>query len=116
MFGAADLLGQMADRTYIEKLPYLFHEYREGNVGGFKSEMDLLMKTEAFYEMMKVRLSKDLGDVAKYLPAHFEARFGVARNLYVEAIERNMEYIKNVLSEPVFDYTKVFRRSKVVFK
>ena len=116
MLGAADLLGQMADRTYIEKLPYLFHEYREGNVGGFKSEMDLLMKTEAFYEMMKVRLSKDLGDVAKYLPAHFEARFGVARNLYVEAIERNMEYIKNVLSEPVFDYTKVFRRSKVVFK
>ncbi len=115
MLGAADLLGQMADRTYIEKLPFLFHEYREGNVGGFKSEMDLLMKTGDFYEKMKIRLSKDLGNVARFLPAHFKARFGISRNLYEEAIEKNMNYIKIVLKESEVDYNKVFRRTRVVF-
>ena len=115
MLGAADLLGQMPDRTYIEKLPFLFHEYREGNVGGFKSEMDLLMKTGDFYEKMKIRLSKDLGNVARFLPAHFNARFGISKNLYKEAIEKNMKYIKNVLKESDVDYDKVFRRTAAVF-
>jgi len=115
MLGAADLLGQMADRTYIEKLPFLFHEYREGNVDGFKSEMDLLMKTGDFYEKMKIRLSKDLGNVARFLPAHFKARFGISKNLYEEAIEKNMKYIKNVLKESDVDYDKVFRRTAAVF-
>jgi len=115
MLGAADLLGQMADRTYIEKLPFLFHEYREGNVGNFKSEMNLLMKTGNFYEKMKIRLSKDLGNVARFLPAHFNARFGISRNLYEEAIEKNMNYIKIVLKESEVDYNKVLRRTLVVF-
>ncbi|MBU2622230.1 MAG: hypothetical protein KKD92_07940, partial [Proteobacteria bacterium] len=115
MLGAADLLGQMADRTYVEKLPFLFHEYREGNVGGYKSEMDLLMKTGAFYEKMKIRLSKDLGNVARFLPAHFKARYGISRNLYEEAIEKNIKYIKQVLRESEIDCKKVFRRTMVVF-
>ena len=115
MLGAADLLGQMADRTYLEKLPFLFHEYREGKVGGFKSEMDLIMKTEDFYAKMKIRLSKDLGNVARFLPAHFNARFGISRNLYEEAIEKNIKYIKQVLRESEIDFKKVFRRTMVVF-
>jgi hypothetical protein len=116
MLGAADLLGQMADRTYIEKLPFLFHEYREGNVGGFKSETDLLMKTEFFYEKMKIRLSEDLGNVSRFLPAHFSARYGISGNLYEEAIEKNMKYIKLVLKKAAIDYGRVFRRTQVVFK
>jgi hypothetical protein len=115
MLGASDLLGQMADRTYVEKLPFLFHEYREGNVGGFKSEMDLLVKTKDFYAKMKIRLSKDLGDVARFLPAHFTARYGISRNLYEEAIKKNMKYIKQVLKESEVDYNKVFRRTRVIF-
>ncbi|MDP2863335.1 MAG: hypothetical protein Q8N95_11140 [Desulfobacterales bacterium] len=115
MLGASDLLGQMADRTYVEKLPFLFHEYREGKVGGFKSEIDLLMKTGNFYEKIKIRLSKDLGNVARFLPAHFKARYGISRNLYEEAIEKNMKYIKQVIKESEIDYNKVFRRTRVVF-
>lgn len=115
MLGAADLLGQMADRTYIEKLPFLFHEYREGNVGGFKSEMDLLMKTGDFYEKMKIRLSKDLENVARFLPAHFKARYGISRNLYEKAIEKNMKYIKNAFKKSEVDYNVVFRRTRDVF-
>ncbi len=115
MLGAADLLGQMADRTYIEKLPFLFREYREGNVGDFKSEIDLYMNTGEFYEKMKIRLSKDLGNVARFLPAHFKARFGISGNLYEEAIENNMKYIKQIVKESGKEYKKVFRRTQIVF-
>jgi len=115
MLGAADLLGQMADRTYIEKLPFLFREYREGNVGDFKSEIDLFMNTGEFYEKMKIRLSKDLGNVARFLPAHFKARFGISGNLYEEAIENNMKYIKQIVKESGKEYKKVFRRTQIVF-
>ncbi|RPH50291.1 MAG: hypothetical protein EHM85_10890 [Desulfobacteraceae bacterium] len=73
------------------------------------------MKTEDFYEKMKVRLSKDLGNVAKFLPAHFKARYGISGNLYEEAIEKNMKYIKQVLKKSEIDYNKVFRRTQLVF-
>jgi len=34
MLGTADLLGQMADRTYLEKLLFLYREIQEGGVPG----------------------------------------------------------------------------------
>ena len=37
ILGAADLLAQMADRTYLEKLLFLYREFKEANVGGFDS-------------------------------------------------------------------------------
>jgi hypothetical protein len=39
MLGTADLLGQMADRTYLERLPFLYQEFQEGKVPGFESEL-----------------------------------------------------------------------------
>jgi hypothetical protein len=49
MLGTADLLGQMADRLYLEKLIPLFHEFEEGKVPGFESELNLLRKPTNFY-------------------------------------------------------------------
>ena len=50
MLGTADLLGQMADRIYIEKLLFLFREYQEGNIVGYNNELDLLKNTANFYD------------------------------------------------------------------
>lgn len=115
MLGAADILGQMADRTYLEKLPFLFHEYREGNIGDFMSEEDLIMKTADFSERMKIRLSKDLGNVARFLPAHFKARFGIIGNLYEEAIENNIKHIKQVAKVYETEQKKLLRRTQIGF-
>lgn len=40
----------MADRAYLAKLIYLYHEFREGGVAGYESELDLLKKTPTFTE------------------------------------------------------------------
>ena len=37
MLGTADLLGQMSDRAYLEKLLFLYYEFKEAGVKGFES-------------------------------------------------------------------------------
>jgi hypothetical protein len=67
MLGTADLLGQMADRIYLERLPFLYLEYNEAGVPGFESEIDLLKKTPAFWEFTQQRFVAELGDMARYM-------------------------------------------------
>ena len=52
MLAVVDLLAQMADRIYLEKLLFLYHEYREANFGDYQSELDLLHKTIKFYDFV----------------------------------------------------------------
>ena len=53
MLGTADLLGQIADRDYLEKLLFLYYEFREGNDRGFEYDLDLLIKTIDFYTLIR---------------------------------------------------------------
>jgi hypothetical protein len=100
ILGAADLIGQMADEHYLEKLPFLYHEFKEGGVPGYKNEFDLLMKTPAFWEMVKERLMIELGHVDLYLRDYFRVLKGINQDLYRQAIERNMERLKSYLATP----------------
>ncbi len=115
MLGTADLVGQMSDRTYIEKLPFLFHEFRESNINIYKNELDLIIKTVDFYHTIKIRLAKDFGNVISFFPAHFKARYGISKNLYEEAIKSNMKHLKNHIKISGIDYNKALRRTRVVF-
>jgi hypothetical protein len=110
MLGTADLLGQMADRTYLERLPFLYWEFQEANVSGFESELDLLKKTPAFWEFTRQRLVTELGNVARYLKGHFRVRWGVDRDLYREAIERNINHLEFILAHHEADYRRYLRR------
>lgn len=110
MLGAADLLGQMADRYYVEKLIFLYEEFVEGQVPGFENELDLLAKTEDFYAETMIRLDRELGGVRRFMRPHFRARWGVDRDLYQEAIERNMEYLRYILENHPHDYRLRLRR------
>jgi hypothetical protein len=42
ILAVADLIGQLADRIYLEKLFYLYREFEEGRVEGYYNEMDML--------------------------------------------------------------------------
>ena len=110
MLGTADLLGQMADRTYLERLPFLFREYQEGKVPGFDSELDLLKKTPGFWEFTKQRLVKELGHVNRYMRDHFRVRWGLDRDLNQETIEGSIAYLKWILKNHVSDYRRHLRR------
>lgn len=112
MLGTADLLGQMSDRWYLEKLPFLYYEFVEGGVPGYASVFDLLKKTPGFYEFTLNRFATQLGDVVQVTHNHFKTRWGLDRNLYIEAIERNMAYINHVIVHHEEDYPLYLRRGR----
>ena len=110
MLGSADLLGQMADRTYLEKLNFLYAEFKEANVPGFENEFDLVKKTIGFNDIMQKRLEDDLGNQKRYMIHHFKKRWNIDKDMYSEAIERNMGYLKLILDKSGEDYSKHLRR------
>jgi hypothetical protein len=116
VLNAADLLAQMADRIYLEKLLFLYHEYKEGNTGNYESEVDLLRKTIGFYEYIERRLSPVMDRVNAFMIAHLTARWGVSTNLYTEAIERQKEYLKKILAIPNADPRDFLNRYGILDK
>lgn len=116
MLGSADLLGQMADRLYLEKLLFLFYEFEEANVVGYTSELDMLKKTMGFYDITKKRLANELSGVNKYMIHHFKARWNIDRDLYEDTIEKNRNYLKYILENHEKEYRSYLRRGGVVKK
>jgi len=116
MLGTADLLGQMADRTYLEKLLFLFYEFREGGVDEYESELDLLKKTIYFYAMARKRFVSELDSKYEYMRYHFKVRWNLDRNLYMEAIESHINYLKFILENHKEEYRDHLKRDGIVKK
>lgn len=111
MLGTADLLGQMADRTYLERLPFLYREFQEGKVPGFESELDLLRKTPAFWEFTQSRMITELGNMDRHMRDHFRVWWGLDQDINREAIEENIAYLKFILENHESEYPQYLRRS-----
>jgi len=116
MLGTADLLGQMSDRLYLEKLPFLYMEFHEAGIKEFTSEFNLLEKTIGFYEMTQKRLIDELGGVNSYAIHHFRERWHIEHDLYMKAINRNIEYLKKLLTDYPDDYLLFLRRAELTRK
>ena len=101
MVGAADLIGQMSDRMYLEKVrSFLYEEFVWGQIARevidgrevvrYTSADDLIIKTPGFYEYVaRSRIEKKLGGVDRYAEAHFGGA-----SLYQTEIERNMNFLR----------------------
>ena len=100
ILGTADLIGQMANENYLEKLPLLYYEFKEGGVPGYTDEYDLLKKTPAFWEMVKERFVLELGQVDRYLRDYLRVLWGINQDLYRQAIDRNIERLQSLLATP----------------
>ena len=104
LLGTADMTAQMADRCYLEKCrDRLYPEFVLGGIalshgpGGLKvtygSGLDVLRQTPEFAaETIRTRLDGEFGGAHRY----YEVLFG-GRDPYMEAIERNLEYLRAVL-------------------
>ena len=104
MLGTADMIAQMADRCYLEKCrDRLYAEFVVGGVAlpfsngnrrvKYASGLDLLRQTPDFVaEVRSKRLDGDFRGAYRYLELLFEGR-----NPYLEAIDRNVEYLRQVL-------------------
>ena len=105
MVGAADLIGQMSDRMYLEKVHrFLYEEFVWGQIARevmpdgrevvrYMSADDLIIKTPGFYEYVaRARIDKKLGGVDRYAEAHFGGA-----SLYQAEIERNMDFLRQTI-------------------
>lgn len=110
LLASADLLGQMADRTYLEKLLFLYYEFKEAGFPGYDTEFDMLRKTLGFYEMTKKRLFGLLGEVTNLAFYHFSSRYGVEKNLYLESIERQIDYLRSIMEDDSVNFRKKLKR------
>ena len=95
----SDMLGQMADRVYLEKLLFLYLELSEANVMGYSSEEDLLHKTVDFYETTWARLVNEAGYTEDHMRLHFEVRWGIPHDLYAHAAQKNIAYLQYILED-----------------
>lgn len=96
--GTADLLAQIADRYYLEKLLLLFEEFQEAKLPGYATPLDLLFKTRNFYQdVARARIDNDLDQADKFMKPYFKHRWDVDQDLYLEAIERNLDYLDSIL-------------------
>ena len=110
----ADLIGQMANREYLERVLFLYYEFEEAQLGGFADIHDLLEKTTAFYRTIKSRLDQDLNGLSAHLGRHFEQQTGAGRNFYQESIDRNLGYLERVVATEREHRLERLRRGHVV--
>ncbi|HAF44921.1 MAG: hypothetical protein A2100_01090 [Sideroxydans sp. GWF2_59_14] len=109
----ADITGQMADRIYLEKLLFLYLEFKEANFGSYESNYDLLRQTNRFYETTRAKLDGALGGIYKNLEYHFMDTMGVGNNYYLESIEKNMAYLAKVVAHDEDELYNMLKRHGV---
>jgi hypothetical protein len=109
MLGAADLMAQLADPRYLEKLQFLYREFRESGMGNYESELDIFQNAVFFYDIFDHRIQTKLGTVDRFMGLHFKSRWGMRGNLYRKMIVRQKKYLLKILKIPGFDPRQFFR-------
>jgi hypothetical protein len=116
LLGTADLMAQLAEQTYLEKLLYLYYECKEAGVGDYESEVDILRKSVNFYDVFEERLATTLGGVDRFMQLHFASKWGMNQNLYHEAINKQKDYLLKILSIPDSDPRDYLKQDGIVKK
>lgn len=100
VIGSADILAQMADRYYLECLPLLFNEQETGGINQHKSALELMEHTANFYHnIVSKRLTTTFSNTSQAMQTHFRERYKIDRNLYRENIDKNILYLKSIISK-----------------
>ena len=105
LVGTADLIGQMSDRTYLEKCrEFLYQEFVWGNIARdtlpdgreivrYASPEDLIIKTPGFYEYVaRTRINSKLDGADRFAGAHFDGA-----NPYQLEIDRNFTFLRRAI-------------------
>lgn len=109
-----DLTGQMADRTYLEKLLFLYLEFKEAHFGNFQSIHEMLRQTKKFYDVTREKLDGAFGGLYIHLALHFKDTMGVENNYYLESIEKNIAYLLKVIALDEVEHLSMLKRGGIV--
>ncbi|MFZ2542084.1 MAG: HD domain-containing protein [Gallionella sp.] len=116
LVSSADLTGQMADRTYLEKLLFLYLEFEEAHFGNYQNVHDMLAKTQDFYTTIRKKLEVDLGGYHTKLVFHFKDYYGIEKNYYLESIEKNIAYLNKVTKQSEEKHLGMLKRGGIAEK
>lgn len=98
--GSADILAQMADRYYLECLPLLYNELQAGGITRHNSALELMEHTAYFYHNVVLkRLLTTFSHTSSAMQTHFRERYKIDRNLYIENIDKNIEYLRKIIKK-----------------
>ena len=114
VIGTADLLSQMADRTYLEKCrDFLYPEFVLAGIARFtrpdgtevvnySSAEDLLAKTPDYYDkVLRKRMDGALGGVDRFAGAHF-----ADGDLYRTEIDTKMSFLREAIENARFNQVR----------
>jgi hypothetical protein len=110
ILGSADILGQMSDREYLERLLFLYNEMKEAGVPGYTTEFDIIKSTLELYNTVKKKLNNTFKEVYIYAEVHFNERNRINKNLYIEAIENNIQYIEKIINDRTTNFRYKLKR------
>ena len=99
IIATADIIGQMSDRAYLEKLLFLYYEFVEAGIDGYNTAFDILRKTHKFYKSTMERLNEKLFASYNMSKYHFKARYNIDENLYMTAIENQISYLQKIIDD-----------------
>lgn len=99
MLATADVMAQMADRTYLEKLIFLFHELEEAGIDDYCDELDLLRHSKDFYSRMADRFETRLASSNRFMVHHFKDRWNIDEDLYQRSMDNQRAYLAKILME-----------------
>ena len=116
MLGTADLIAQMADHTYLEKLLFLYHEFQEAEIGNYKNEIDFLHHTIHFFEVSETRFKETLDDTSSYMVPHFKARWSINENLYTISLENQRKFLEKIMTDKNKSVYQELKRDNIVKK
>ncbi len=108
---SADLLGQMADREYLERLLFLYYEFKEAGIPGYDTEYDIIRQTKDFYALALRRFRVTLVNTYRYATPHFRERFHINRNLYMTAIHRHIAYVDRIIQDDTTNFRAKLNRN-----
>ena len=112
MLATADIMAQMADRTYLEKLLFLFYELDEAKINVYGDEVDLLSQSNDFYLSMADRFETQLSSANRFMIHHFRARWNIDEDLYQRAMDNQRAYLATVLAGSNGDPRPQLRRNR----
>ena len=98
MLATADIMAQMADRTYLEKLLLLYYELDEARIHDYGDEVDLLHQSKGFYARMSERFESQLSSTNRFMIRHFQTRWKMDADLYQLAIDNQRDYLTDILT------------------
>ncbi len=114
LLGTADIMAQVADRTHLEKLTYLYQELREANIDVYASRAELIRKTMVFYKLIDSRFAEKLDRSNRFMRNHFNERWQIDSDLYMVALENERRYLESIILLPDGEMFDRLRRGGIM--